>query len=122
MIEDIKQHRANQEGTIAIYPYFIMGKKQVGFGAGWWSEEHSYSIQWGNFKTRESANEGLKKEYPKCKIINLDYQPVVIGKNKEPIYEPKGELDPRLDKLMDDFHNKLKSDYKPQATNDNEQE
>ncbi len=54
---------------IAIFPVFIRGMA-MGFSFGWLLESN-YCLVWGNCKTREKANELLKREYPKAEIINL---------------------------------------------------
>jgi hypothetical protein len=64
-----------------------MGAVQpFGFSLGWYfkDDKGEYCIVFGNCKTREHANEVLKREKPDVELVNLDYEPPTYS-NKKPM-------------------------------------
>ena len=55
---------------IAIFPAIYPKLGQVGYSVGWLLDSN-YCLVWGNYKTRERANEIMKKEYPEHEIVNF---------------------------------------------------
>lgn len=76
---EIKQKVVNSSSdlVIAVYPgYFSKKIQNFGFSCGWYNEKTNYCAQWGNYSTREEANEILRAAYPNAKILNLKDVPV----------------------------------------------
>ena len=69
---------------ICIYPNPISG-----FSYGWYMLEDDYVISFGNCKTREMANEMLKRERPDCELINVDWLPNMFERKKWEKYPHK---------------------------------
>lgn len=59
--------KEENKAKLAIFP-----GKHIGFTVGWLNGEQTWCFIWGNFKTREQANEVLKREYPDNEIINFN--------------------------------------------------
>lgn len=56
-----------KKASLAVFPGYLFG-----YSVGWLNGDKTWCFVWGNFKTREQANEVLKREYPENEIINYD--------------------------------------------------
>ena len=65
MTNTIQERR--DKASLAVFPSNLLG-----YSVGWLNGDKTWCFVWGNFKTREQANEVLKREYPDHEIINYD--------------------------------------------------
>ena len=59
----------NKLAIFPCYPTYLKGE-QFGYSVGWMNGD--YCLVWGNWKTREKAEEVLKKEYPEHEIVHFE--------------------------------------------------